>query len=53
MVSVVGGWRVGITQYAQNHINGAISGIWLAKFTARRITDMASEARFGSHFCAG
>ena len=50
MVSVVGGWRVGITQYAQNHINGAISGIWLAKFTAGRVKDMASEAWFGSHF---
>jgi hypothetical protein len=53
MVSVVGSWRAGITQYAQNHINGAISGIWLAKFTAGRATDMAIEARFGSHFCAG
>jgi hypothetical protein len=50
---VVGSWHVGITQYAQNHINGAISGIWLAKSTAARVTDMASEARFGSHFCAG
>jgi hypothetical protein len=53
MVSVVGSWRAGITQYAQNHINGAISGIWLAKFTAGRATDMAIEARFGSHFCGG
>ena len=53
MVSVVCGWRVCITQYAQNHINGAISGIWLAKFTAVRVTDVASEVRFGSHFCVG
>jgi hypothetical protein len=37
----------------QNHLNGAISGIWLAKFTAGRVTDIASEAQFGSHFCAG
>lgn len=51
MVSVAGGWRVGITQYAQNHIKGAIFDIWLAKFISGRVTDIASERRFGSHFC--
>jgi hypothetical protein len=51
MVSVVCGWRVCITQYAQNHFNGAISGIWLAKFISGWVTYIASEARFGSHFC--
>ena len=49
--SVAGGWRVGITQYAQNHVKGAIFDIWLAKFISGRVTYIASEARFGAHFC--
>ena len=49
--SVAIGWRVGITQYAQNHVKGAIFDIWLAKFISGRVTDIASERRFGSHFC--